>query len=352
MLKSLISLDKTRTAGIFILMILLAKIAYANDSLFPLQGARPLAMGGAFIAVSDDYNAIAYNPAGLSQLKQRCLGYNLAYQNYNIDYPLTRLNYYYLNQSLYYCRPYFGIQINSISEGDKKYYYTKIDDNLNVSEVKNINNTYIGYVGGGKFISDSLSLGLTAKVFSIDNKFFLDNVQKGISINIGSIFKINSELSTGVLLENMVASRRQYILHGYDGSFLGLSELPFKTDIGFSYKPNGKLLILIDIRNIFENKVNNFGNEGTYTFKRSYHFGSEYLIAEGLAVRAGIKNEKKNKSSQDIGYKNLLTYSGGFAVRINSSAVDIFISYVNVDQNESFSVTSSLQFGADININF
>ena len=29
-------------------------------------GARPLGMGGAFTAVSDDINAIYYNPAGLS----------------------------------------------------------------------------------------------------------------------------------------------------------------------------------------------------------------------------------------------------------------------------------------------
>lgn len=33
-------------------------------------GARPLAMGGAFIGVADDINAVYWNPAGLVQLEQ------------------------------------------------------------------------------------------------------------------------------------------------------------------------------------------------------------------------------------------------------------------------------------------
>ena len=33
-------------------------------------GARPLAMGNAFVAVADDYNALFYNPAGLARLQE------------------------------------------------------------------------------------------------------------------------------------------------------------------------------------------------------------------------------------------------------------------------------------------
>ena len=36
------------------------------------RGIRPLGMGGAFVAVSDDQNALLYNPAGFSYVsKQR-----------------------------------------------------------------------------------------------------------------------------------------------------------------------------------------------------------------------------------------------------------------------------------------
>ena len=61
-----------------ILLLLLAAFAVslsfaADDKVF-IKGARPLGMGGAFIAVSDDENAFFYNPAGISQRR----GYLLA----------------------------------------------------------------------------------------------------------------------------------------------------------------------------------------------------------------------------------------------------------------------------------
>lgn len=39
--------------------------AYEPSAL--IRGARPLAMGGAFVAIADDHNAIFYNPAGITQ---------------------------------------------------------------------------------------------------------------------------------------------------------------------------------------------------------------------------------------------------------------------------------------------
>jgi hypothetical protein len=44
--------------------------ALANDLRWTHFGIRPMAMGNAFVAVADDYNAIFYNPAGLARLKE------------------------------------------------------------------------------------------------------------------------------------------------------------------------------------------------------------------------------------------------------------------------------------------
>ena len=33
-------------------------------------GVRPLAMGNAYVAIADDYNALFYNPAGIARLKE------------------------------------------------------------------------------------------------------------------------------------------------------------------------------------------------------------------------------------------------------------------------------------------
>lgn len=42
-----------------------------SENRFPEPGVRPEAMGGAFVAVADDVNAIFYNPAGLAKIKQQ-----------------------------------------------------------------------------------------------------------------------------------------------------------------------------------------------------------------------------------------------------------------------------------------
>ncbi|MBF0440339.1 MAG: hypothetical protein HQK54_00380 [Oligoflexales bacterium] len=42
--------------------------AFAQDVRWTHYGVRPLAMGNAFVAVSNDYNALFYNPAGIARL--------------------------------------------------------------------------------------------------------------------------------------------------------------------------------------------------------------------------------------------------------------------------------------------
>lgn len=79
---------KTKT---LILLLILSSTIFAqnfNDALRlsfqPYKiGARALGMGGAFIGISDDYTATAYNPAGLFQLKRMEFHGGLNY--FNID---------------------------------------------------------------------------------------------------------------------------------------------------------------------------------------------------------------------------------------------------------------------------
>lgn len=49
-----------------------------------VSGARPVALGGAYIAMADDVNAVWWNPAGISQLEE--LSFTSTYANlYNVD---------------------------------------------------------------------------------------------------------------------------------------------------------------------------------------------------------------------------------------------------------------------------
>ncbi len=50
--------------------LLLPRPSLADELEWTHYGPRPLAMGNAFVAVADDYNALFYNPAGLGRLKE------------------------------------------------------------------------------------------------------------------------------------------------------------------------------------------------------------------------------------------------------------------------------------------
>ncbi len=56
-------------------VLLLSPSSYADSSRYEQAkwthfGVRPLAMGNAYVAVADDFNALFYNPAGLARLKE------------------------------------------------------------------------------------------------------------------------------------------------------------------------------------------------------------------------------------------------------------------------------------------
>ena len=56
--------------------------AQGFDQLF--VGARPLSMGGAFVALADDGNVVTWNPAGLPRLRRT--EFTLTYTNlYNLE---------------------------------------------------------------------------------------------------------------------------------------------------------------------------------------------------------------------------------------------------------------------------
>jgi hypothetical protein len=58
-----------KTLFIATLALLISTVVSASEYTLMYRGARPMGMGGAFTAVSDDENALFYNPAGLNRIK-------------------------------------------------------------------------------------------------------------------------------------------------------------------------------------------------------------------------------------------------------------------------------------------
>lgn len=56
--------------SVAVFLFILPGLVCGEESSVFVRGIRPTAMGGAFTAVSDDYNAFFYNPAGLTQIQK------------------------------------------------------------------------------------------------------------------------------------------------------------------------------------------------------------------------------------------------------------------------------------------
>ena len=55
---------------IFYILVVFATLSLGAEEYDKLyRGSRPMGMGGAFTAISDDENALFYNPAGLNRIK-------------------------------------------------------------------------------------------------------------------------------------------------------------------------------------------------------------------------------------------------------------------------------------------
>ena len=57
------------TLSVAIFILLIPSLAFSSLIRNPYEGVRPTGMGNAYIAISDDFNALWYNPAGLTKIK-------------------------------------------------------------------------------------------------------------------------------------------------------------------------------------------------------------------------------------------------------------------------------------------
>ena len=56
---------------LFVILFVYANNSAAAELPYIYKGVRPMGMGGAFVALSDDANALFYNPAGLANIKTK-----------------------------------------------------------------------------------------------------------------------------------------------------------------------------------------------------------------------------------------------------------------------------------------
>tara|TARA_Y100000591_G_scaffold59523_1_gene48022 strand:- start:2704 stop:5442 length:2739 start_codon:yes stop_codon:yes gene_type:complete len=273
--------------SLFILSFIFAQ----SDQLF--IGTRPLSMGGAFVAVSDDANTISWNPAGLPGMRRT-----------EITSTYTDLYAMGITQSyLGFVRPFsdriaLGFDWSSIGFDDGE---------LNFSENKL--NLALGIQPHKLF-----SFGFTTKYLIRD--MLLDETSygksSGVGIDAGFLIQPLKNLKFGLGLYDIGGTSVSYNKDKTTETILGQA---FR--LGISYMPINGLTVATD-----------FGDR--------FHFGLEYILASRLSFRAGLQ--------QDIsGDHKIMVPSAGISLKFKSIIVEYgYESHPYLNPTHRFSL--ALQF--------
>jgi len=288
----------------------------AKELPYIYKGARPLGMGGTFVALSDDANALFYNPAGLANIKETRVSlinlevegskkaYNFHKDAWDVDTDNSKQvasflqehigDYGHLATSIFpnYTRPsfafgLFGTAKSNLQVRDRQYPELSVDA--------------IGDAGAGvgyahSFLDDTLLVGSNLKSLyrkSIDHEYSVaditthdfesrlrDDVEDGggVLLDLGIIYKIEGSqeegqqepLQLGMSISNLI------------GNKLGdATDLDQHIDLGVS-KRIGALTLAADYVDIlgWMGDDNDIG--------KRIHLGLEYDLTKILKLRTGF----------------------------------------------------------------
>ena len=175
-----------------ILFILLFFISSANAAFNDIGvGARPLGLGGAFVALADDSNAANYNAAGLAYIDEIQIGATYA-QRFN-----GLVNYSTISGVI----PISGIGTLGANIGI-------LSEDSDIYREQTLRFTY------GRTLFQQVGLGLNIKYFSTNfdsenefvrsNPYFAETSSSAVSLDLGLLAKPVKSLSIGLAVENVI----------------------------------------------------------------------------------------------------------------------------------------------------
>ncbi len=223
------------------ILILLANVSYCQFENTDV-GARPAGLNGAFTSLADNSLAIFYNPAGLSQMKDREVSFFYS----PAPYGLTELS----SAAVTYAEP---TKYGTFGAAVKTYGYELY---------REIN----GLVSYGNNYKGKIYYGANLNIYHLAIQNY--NSATAFGVDFGALAKLTDFLQWGFYAKNLT------------GSTIGQSKEKiaqvFRT--GFTFKPRGDLNLILETE-----------KDVKYAF--SFRGAFEYSPVQFFQVRAGIGSE-------------------------------------------------------------
>ena len=272
-----------------ILMIMLLPICLSANFIGLNNGARALAMGNAYVALSDEPTAIFFNPAGLARANK----FHLSASHQNL-FGLTNLS----NDmvAFFFPTPIFrtGIaaqQINLLDTYSEQIFY------LSVAGIIRLRNIPIRFGTSVKYES--------AKVENYENT---DN-PTNFDLDFGILIDFTENIFGGFSVKNLLEPKFQFISES--------EKLERKFTVGICYN--------------WRNSVNFLADYIWQKNEKQWNFGGEMWFYDIFAARLGVCGEK---------------LTAGFGLDTNSWSVDGAV-FAHEQLGSTYRISLGLKFGGD-----
>lgn len=237
-------------------------------SLFEIgMGARPLGMGGAFVGLADDENAVFYNPASLAYFKKTGVTSLFSRQFDAFNYGAIGV-----------AGRFLGLNLLQLDSGR-----IQITDEFGTTKGENFH--YLSQAGIGSFgvsLGELLALGTRIKFFQAKLSKPIDEHGFGWSIDPAAMLKFKrmapsrliKDFRIGVLLENILSN-----------------QIKFNSGHSENWNPDLRIGLSATLEIIQEVSLNVLCDFNNLLNKSPLgHLGVE-LWANGLGVRAGLNHQ-------------------------------------------------------------
>lgn len=316
-MKTIMNMKKSYLVFSLAISLLSSSLAFAAEYPYIYKGPRPMGMGGAFIAVSNDANALFYNPAGLAYVpEQNATSVSLvietsrdavsAYKDaldVSFDDPRETADFLrdYIGENNHagivvfpsYAKPNFAFGVFAVGKSD----FTAHDYQFPKLELSSLNDVGVAAGFARSFLEEKLSLGATGKLVmrkSLNRIYTLPELTTGdledklrddsedgfgVLLDIGTIYRIG-EITTGD--GTTIQAQAGLSVSNLIGSSMGDAEdITEHVDAGIACKSEN-LTLAIDYIDI----LNNFDQDSDIPKRIS--LGLEYIYDKKYALRTGL----------------------------------------------------------------
>ena len=314
-------------------LLFMVNHASASQNDWTAYGARPLAMGNAFVSIADDYNALLYNPAGIARLKEwdgeliqatlfvgaNTMGSADELVKLGGDPQLSKILEFFesnagepqhvgvnITPHLIFKNFGFGLSISS---------QTTITTHNDIDvEFQSKNEILLPIVYAHNFLGERLSVGATLKprmLVSIDQSFNAETVSDadnakdvakagaGIGFDAGILFTPVKKMEPTLGISITDIGGTSFKEQGSDGTGKP-SSIISSVNTGFSLKPiqspTQYLSVSVEAHSINQ-KIH---------YSKKFHVGAEWGYRSVLKVQTGLKDGYLTGGFQvDVGLLNL-----------------------------------------------